>query len=164
MRESIHIHISPIKEFYLRVTEMRDPSKVAAVLCTTSNLDTVKIEGIQYLHVPFADVTSEARPDAFKIEQAVQIRSFLDDVHEATDLYFCCDSGESRSAALAAAWMHYSNQDEMRIWKNTKFHPNELVYYLQSVACGLPITREDALELAEFNRALFHKAISHQYT
>lgn len=77
-------------------------------------------------------------------------------------IYFCCDSGESRSTALAAAWMHYSEQDEMRIWKNIKYHPNELVYYLQSVACGLPITRDDAHELAEYNRLLFHNAISKQ--
>lgn len=164
MKDTIHIHICSIKEFYLRVTEIREHSKAAVVLCTTSNIDILKIAGMQYLHVPFADVTNEARPDAFRIEQAIQIRSFVDNLHDITDLYFCCDSGESRSAALAAAWMHYSNQDEMRVWKNIMYHPNELVYYLQSVACGLPISREDALELAEFNRMLFHKTISRQYT
>lgn len=158
------IHICPIKKFYLRVAEMTDHSGVVAVLCTIGSIDSSKISDIQYLHVSFADVTDEARPDAFQIEQARQIRAFLDNRKEATELYFCCDSGESRSTALAAAWMHYSEQDEMRIWKNIKFHPNELVYYLQSVACGLQITREDAHELVEYNRLLFHNAISKQRT
>lgn len=158
------IYICPIKKFYLRVAEMTDHSGVVAVLCTTGSIDSSKISDIQYLHVSFADVTDEARPDAFRIEQARQIRAFLDNRKEATELYFCCDSGESRSTALAAAWMHYSEQDEMRIWKNIKFHPNELVYYLQSVAFGLLITKEDAHELVEYNRLLFHNAISKQRT
>lgn len=162
MEKLIHIHICPIKKFYLQVAEMDNHTGVVAVLCTTGSIDSSKLADIQYLHVSFADVTDEARPDAFRIEQARQIRAFLDNRKEATELYFCYDSGESRSTALAAAWMHHSEQDEMRIWKKIKFHPNELVYYLQSVACGLPITREDAHELVEYNRLLFHNAISKQ--
>lgn len=164
MEKLIHIHVCPIKKFYLQVAEMDDHSSVVAVLCTTGSIDSSKLADIQYLHVSFADVTDVSRPDAFQIEQARQIRVFLDNRREATELYFCCDSGESRSTALAAAWMHYSEQDEMGIWKNIKYHPNELVYYLQSVACGLLITREDARELAEFNRILFRDAILRQYT
>jgi len=164
MKNSVNIHICPIKELYLRKTQIMDCSTVSAVLCTTDLIDTLKMTGIEFLHVSFADVTDEARHDAFQMEQAMQIRTFLDNLHGIKELYFCCDSGESRSAALAAAWMHYSDQDEMRVWKNIKYHPNELVYYLQSVACGLPVTRRDAMELAEYNRKLFHKAISRQYT
>lgn len=156
------IHICSIKKFYLRAAEMADHSSVVAVLCTTGSIDSSKLSDIQYLHVSFADVTDEARPDAFQIEQARQIRAFLDNQKETMELYFCCDSGESRSTALAAAWMHYSEQDEMKIWKNIKYHPNELVYYIQSVACGLPITKEDAHELVDYNRLLFHNAISKQ--
>ncbi len=162
MEKLIHIHICPIKKFYLQVAEMDDHSSVAAVLCTTGNIDALKLSDIKYLHISFADVTDESRTDAFRMEQAIQIRSFLDNLKNATELYFCCDSGESRSTALAAAWMHYSEQDEMKIWKNIKYHPNELVYYIQSVACGLPITKEDAHELVEYNRLLFHNAISKQ--
>ena len=162
MKKLIHIHICPIKKFYLQVAEMDDHSSVAAVLCTTGSIDSSKLADIQYLHVSFADVTDESRSDAFRIEQARQIRAFLDNRKEATELYFCCDSGESRSTALAAAWMHYSDQDEMKIWKNIRYHPNELVYYLQSIACELPITRKDAHELAEYNGLLFHNFISKQ--
>ena len=164
MRKTTHIHICPIKKFYLRAAEMDERSGVVAVLCTTGNIDASKLADIKYLHVPFADVTDESRPDAFQMEQAIKIRTFLDEQKDATELYFCCDSGESRSTALAAAWIHYSEQDEMGIWKNIKYHPNELVYYFQSIACGLPITREDVHELAEYNRVLFHKAISRQGT
>lgn len=156
------IHVCPIKRLYLLLAEMDDTSGVAAVLCTTGNADPLKLKGIPYLHVSFADVTDASREDAFRLEQARQIRAFVDGLGDTTELYFCCDSGESRSAALAAAWMHYSGQNEMIIWKNVHYHPNELVYYLQSIACELPITREDAHEMAEYNRMLFHKAISKQ--
>lgn len=162
MKKQIHIHICPIKKFYLQVSEKDDHSGVAAVLCTTGNIDALKLSDVKYIHISFADVTDESRTDAFRMEQAIQIRSFLDHLKNVTELYFCCDSGESRSAALAAAWMHYSEQDEMKIWKNIKYHPNELVYYLQSVAFGLPITRDDAQEFAEYNRLLFHNAILKQ--
>ena len=164
MKKPIPIHICPVKKFYLQVAEMKDPSGVAAVLCTTGSMDPLKIADIPYLHVSFADVTDESRPDAFRIEQAKQIRAFLENQKEAAELFSCCDSGKSRSAALASALMHYSEQDEMRIWRNIRYHPNSLVYYLQSIACDLPITREDANELAEYNRLLFHNAISRQGT
>lgn len=162
VNKTIHIHICPIKMFYLRVAEMADPSGVAAVLCTTGSINESKLAGISYLHVPFADITDASKSDAFQLEQARQIRGFLDRQTQATEFYFCCDSGESRSTALAAAWMHYSEQDEMKIWKNVRYHPNELVYYLQSIACDLPITRTDAQELAEYNRMLFQRAITNQ--
>lgn len=148
--------------FYLQVAEMEDRSGVVAVLCTMGGINSSKLEGVSYLHVSFADVTDESRSDAFRPEQARQIREFLDAQTKATELYFCCDSGESCSTALAAAWMHYCEQDEMKIWKNIRYHPNELVYYLASIACGLPITRNDAKELATYNRLLFHKAIARQ--
>lgn len=156
------IHICPIKGLYLKAAEMDDRSGVVAVLCTTGSINASKLAGIQYLHVSFADVTDSTRPDAFRLEHARQIRAFLDNHRDAADIYFCCDSGESRSTALAAAWMHYTNQDEMKIWKNIRYHPNELVYYLQSMACDLDITKDDARELAEYNRMLFHKAIAKQ--
>lgn len=162
MNDTIHIHICPIKEFYLWVEQMEDYQRVAAVLCTTNDIEYYKLTGLQYLHVSFADITDEARLDAFRPEQATRIRDFVDNLLDGTDLYLCCDSGESRSAALASALMHYLGQDEMVVWKNIKYHPNQLTYYIQSIACGLSITREDAQELAEYNRALFHKAISRQ--
>lgn len=164
MKKTTNIHICPIKKFYLQLEDMDYRSSIVAVLCTTDSIDASRLTDIKYLHVSFADVTDESRPDAFRMEQAMKIRAFLDELKDATALYFCCDSGESRSTALAAAWMHYSEQDEMRIWKNIKYHPNELVYYLQSIACGLSITREDAHELAEYNRKLFSSAILCQYT
>ena len=88
MEKLIHIHICPIKKLYLRVAEMNDHSSVVAVLCTTGNIDSSKLAHIQYLHVSFADVTDESRSDAFRMEQAIQIRAFLDNLKEASELYF----------------------------------------------------------------------------
>lgn len=62
----------------------------------------------------------------------------LDD--NIADLFFCCDSGESRSPALATAYMRYFGMDEMSIWRNPRYHPNSLVYKFQCKALGKPIS------------------------
>ncbi len=162
MNSSPNVHICPIKQLYLQLPSMKLIHTTAAVLCTMNDIDSSRLEGLQYLHLSFADVLHG--PDVFRTEQAQSIRAFVDNLTDITDLYFCCDSGESRSAALACAFMHYFNQDEMSVWRNIKYHPNEWVYYAQSIACDLLITREDAQQMAEYNRMLFHRAISKQFT
>ena len=49
---------------------------------------------------------------------------------DKADIYICCDSGESRSTAIAAALMRLYNQSDKIIWNNPHFHPNLLVYEL----------------------------------
>ena len=71
----------------------------------------------------------------------------------------CCDSGESRSAAVAAAILRYWGDDEMTIWRNVHYHPNRLVYYLQCKMLNCSITKIRVLFLSEYNKYLFRKQI-----
>ncbi len=157
--QNMGVFVCPIKQLYLMNAQGEIPANSVAILCTTDEIDSNKLSGIPYLHIPFADVPNTSSPDAFTAANAQWIRNFIDTHNQATAMFFCCDSGESRSAALAAATMHYLGQNEMLIWKNTRYHPNPLVYYLQSKAYGLDITQEDALELASYNRQLFEHQI-----
>lgn len=43
-------------------------------------------------------------------------------------LYICCDSGVSRSSAIAAAILRKFKENENLIWKNYNYQPNILVY------------------------------------
>ncbi len=63
------------------------------------------------------------------MELAEKVKEFVENLDDnITDLLFCCNSGEYRSAALAAAYMRYFGMDEMSVWKNPHYHPNSLVY------------------------------------
>lgn len=153
------IHACPIKQLYLMNQQRNLPSGSVAVLCTMNKLTIEKLLGITYLHIPFSDLTNELSPHTFTIAEAHRVHKFVESNVGVSNIYFCCDSGESRSTALAAATMHYLGQDEMVIWKNTHYHPNPLVYYLQCQAYELQITRDDALELAAYNKHLFERQL-----
>ena len=43
-------------------------------------------------------------------------------------MYVCCDSGVSRSSAIAAAILRKYNEDENIVWKDYNFKPNLFVY------------------------------------
>lgn len=153
------LHICPIKQLYQMMEQGKIPDNSAAVLCTTADISSEKMGAIPFLHMEFSDILNQRAPDAFCMDHARAIRLFVDSCTGISDLYFCCDSGESRSAALVAATMHYLGQDEMAVWKNTHYRPNPLVYYLQSRAYDLSVTEEDAQELYHYNQHLFAKQI-----
>ncbi len=159
--QNMGVFACPIRRLYLMNAQGEIPVYSVAVLCTTGEINRAKLNGITYLHVPFEDVSNPSSANVFSLANAQQICRFIDAHSHAAKIFFCCDSGESRSAALAAATMHYLGQNEMLIWKNTQYHPNPLVYYIQSKAYGLEITQEDALELVTYNRQLFEQQIHH---
>ena len=71
-------------------------------------------------------------------------------------LYCCCDSGISRSSAIAAAAARYYELDDMLIWGNPHYSPNALVYSMMCDALGRTI--ED-YEL-DFRISVNRKALS----
>ena len=100
MRIQTKIHVCPIKQLYAMAKQLE--GNVAAILCTTNPVSKIKLEGIQFCHISFSDITDIKRFDAFKKEKADKIRKFIDEAEGVSELYICCDSGESRSAAIAA--------------------------------------------------------------
>lgn len=128
--------------------------------CTMNDVDPNVLSNVAFLHVKFADVISRTHPDRFTVEQAKQILSFVDQLDPGiTDLYFCCDSGESRSTALAAALMRCFGQKQTIIWKNPKYHPNIYVYSVLCKACGLFTPCFYIRHLEKVNKRAFRKQI-----
>ena len=133
------------------------PEGCAAVICCQTLPELSRHPGLQVLHIPFGDVTDPARPDAFREAYGRRIREFADRV-PARRLYCCCDSGESRSAAVAAALSRYLGRDETAFWLEPKLHPNPLVYRLLCRACGLKASRLRTAWLQHRNRQAFRNA------
>lgn len=162
MKNATIIRVCSIKRLYSLVESFNNRAEIAAVLCSTTPVSKAKLDGIQHIYVSFADITDAKRFDAFQIEKAQRIKKFVDNLKGIRVLYVCCDSGESRSTAVAAAILRYWKRDEMKLWKNAHFHPNPLVYHLQSKAFGCPSTKLRALLLSQYNKRLFHKKIQSQ--
>ena len=153
------IRVLPIKKLCALNVQRQIPAGSAAVLCTLNQIPTEQLAGINYIHVPFIDVLDKKRPDAFTEEKARVIRQFVDELPEEIMLFFCCDSGQSRSTALAAAFKRYLGQDERVIWDDVRYHPNRLVYGLQCKACGRKSSWLRTRLLSLHNRLLFKKQI-----
>lgn len=136
-----YLKICPIKKLYDMSSERAKDA--AAILCSSYPVRYEKLPRIYSLLIlEFDDFTDENRPTAFSMEQAKQIRSFTERLYERiTTLYICCDSGESRSAALEAAILRCFGENEMKIWNDPKYHPNPLVYRIQCAAFGRPVSR-----------------------
>lgn len=100
-------------------------------MCVTFSLDTI-------------DKDNEG---SFQRQHAEIIKSFLFSLpQETTDLFICCDGGDSRSPAVAAAIMRFIGRDEQKVWMNPYYTPNILVYFVLCRGFGIPITWEDAMK------------------
>lgn len=140
------LHICPIKMLYLILEQQENPLYIAAILCSDTEIRANKLRNIPYIYERFSDVT-DRRQGTFETAQAEHIASFVNLLPEQiTDLYVCCDAGESRSAAIAAAIMRYWDMDDTVIWKNPQYHPNTLVYKVQMQAFGLCVTESQCAQ------------------
>ena len=156
------IRILPIKRLCALNVQGQIPTGSAAVLCTLNQIRTEQLEGITYVHVPFVDVLNKKHPDAFTAEKASHIKSFVDGLPQDLTLFFCCDSGQSRSTALAAAFKRYLGQDERVVWDDVRYCPNRLVYAVQCRVCGRRSSWLRNRLLSLHNRILLKKHLRKQ--
>lgn len=156
------IIICPIKRLY-QYADDGDMSDVA-VLAVSSydiNEDRLKVFG-RTLCLNFADVTDGAESSAINKDIASEIAAYVKDLPKQLDsLFVCCDSGESRSAAMSAAIMRYNGMDEMKIWRNPHYHPNTLVYSLLCDALGVPVSKVELQAKCWTNEKALSDAIKH---
>ncbi len=137
-----NIKISSIKEFSLMVKENDKLGKTAAILISSYD-DTLKKEfcNVDTIKVNFED-TIILGEHSFNLRLSKKIHNFVDNVlNDYEYLYICCDSGQSRSAAIAAATYKYLGLSDKSIWKNYKYHPNKLVYKFMCMEYGIKISR-----------------------
>lgn len=158
---SYEIMICPIKLLYKYAAD-GDMSNVSVLAVSSYDIDEEKLVAFRSkLLLNFADVTSDTDFYAFTKTTAESIAEYVKELPGNLDtLFICCDSGESRSTAMAAAISRYSGFDEMKIWKNPHYHPNPLVYKLLCDAFGIPVSDKEVAEKVAINNKALSDAIN----
>lgn len=145
----------PVKSF---LRSSIDPHCSAAVISASSDAHELKIS-CPYILAEYMDLDYES-PRSFSVEQADGFADFLKALKEnTTDLYVCCDAGESRSPAIAAAIHRWMAQSDAYIWESPKYHPNALCFCRMLEALKMDITDEEIDILIQTNQSAFKKAI-----
>lgn len=154
------ISVCSIKRLQSAGERLRQRRDIAAVLCSSFE---VKEENFRWLRekivLRFEDTANAGSERAFSPEMALSIKSFVDEHKDASGMYICCDSGESRSSAIAAATYRYLNRDEMIIWKDPQYHPNTLVYSRMCKAYGLQVSELMTDRLTRISQKAFKDAV-----
>lgn len=149
-----NILICPIKAI---LSELDDLS-TGFILCTSDDSLVVEPrENVLLLH--FADITDARRADAFTAEQAAKVCSFWENSALYSALFVCCDSGESRSPAIAAALMRSTGQPDFEIWQNPEYHPNPYVYMVLCRELRLEVKPSEVDERKTANHRAFAQRI-----
>lgn len=118
----IHILISPIRSV---IREIPD-SDAWYILCFSARRELEPSPHVRAFY--FLDTTEESNPHRFKPIHAELIYEFFRSIPDGADLFVCCDAGESRSAAIAAALKVAQGESDVEIWNSPEYHPNPLVY------------------------------------
>lgn len=153
------IKICPIKRLLQIREQLESNNNIAAILCSSYKIPTEKFDWIPHIALEFDDIATPSPGRSFDEDKSKRIREFVDGLPKHGTLYICCDSGESRSAAIAAATYCYRNKDEMIIWRDPCYHPNLLVYKLQCEAYGVSVSRFQLWRRARISRRAFRNAV-----
>lgn len=149
-----NILICPIKA----ILDELDDLSTGFILCTSDDSLVIEPrENVLFLH--FADITDARRADAFTAEQAAKVCSFWKNRALYSTLFVCCDSGESRSPAIAAALMRLMGRSDFVIWQNPEYHPNPYVYMVLCHAFGLEVKPSEVDERKTANHRAFAQRI-----
>lgn len=138
------ITICPVKKLYTIAADA-DLEDVAAIMVSSYEIDTSKLGSLgRYIIFSFADTEESDLDSAISDGIANQICSFVKELPNDLDtLFVCCDSGESRSTAMAAAIARYKRLDEWPIWDDPRYHPNGLVYRKVCEGFGINVNDDD---------------------
>ena len=114
-----------------------------------------------YAFRQYEDLDYECQGRSFSKADAAAFADFVKHL-EADVLYCCCDAGESRSPAVAAAVMRFLGLDDMQVWENPHYHPNMLVFETLANALGADASDEEKDFRFYTNRKAFRDAIRKQ--
>jgi hypothetical protein len=155
------IQICPIKRLYQIIDELDSDSR--AIISSSSDIDSGKLKSISYVCRQYEDIDYECAGRSFSYEDAAAFADFLKKLDTtAGTLYCCCDAGESRSPAVAAAVMLYLGMDDMFIWRNPRYHPNMWVFAMLTEVLGCGVTDEEKDLRFYTNQKAFRDAINRQ--
>lgn len=159
VRLSMKIKICPVKQLY-RILAEGSFERSGAVISSAAEIDPTKLRGIPYVFRQYEDLDCECPGRSFSQTDAAAFASFLKHLGTGMDtLYCCCDAGESRSPAVAAAMMRYLGMDDMPLWQDPHYHPNMLVFEMLTNALECPVSHEEKDFRFYTNRKAFQDAI-----
>ena len=147
----MRIHQVKIRAVQKMIAELRngmyvDENSSAAVFCTDNVIRAPEVSKIPNCRLQFTDTENPEKQDAITREQAKIISDFILALPDRiSTLYCCCDWGQSRSAGLAAACMHFLGQDYISAFENSSYSPNLLVYSYMCEAFGLGLPGNDEI-------------------
>ena len=102
----IEIHIIPIKKLYSLLKETSIDNSVA-VIASSEEIDSQKIP-IPHIVEYFDDIDREIYGRSMTLEQASRYAQFVTGLdNSVSHIYCCCQSAQSRSAAIASALYKY---------------------------------------------------------
>ena len=154
------IQICPIKKLYQIIAE-EDVGNCGAIISSSSEINAVKLRGIPYIFRQYEDLDYESPGRSFSQTDAAAVADFIKNLG-ADVLYCCCNAGESRSPAVAAAVMRYFGLDDLQVWKNPHYHPNMLVFEMLADALDVEVSDEEKDYRFYINQKVFRDAIRKQ--
>jgi len=154
---SIEIH--PLKWLYYNLDS--DQRSAGAIIASSYDVREDKLSELKSkLILSFNDIIDCNNSFSFNPKLASEIYSYVRNLPSDTEvMYVCCDSGESRSSAIAAALMRFRSKDDMVIWSDPHYHPNTLVYKLLCNELGVSVTDKEIREKVLLNEAALKTAI-----
>lgn len=153
------IRISSIKQAKEDLKE-KDTSNIKAIIISSFDKDIEAIFDSNKLVLQFEDITT-LNNQSFNKNLAKEISEFVTKIDfEKYKLYVCCDSGVSRSSAVAAAILRKYKKDEKIIWKDYNYNPNLLVYKILCEEFGLRNSKVRIKYLEYINNNALKKIIN----
>ena len=155
----MNIQICPIKRLY-QIVDSNSSNKCAAIISSAAGIDGAKLRGICYVFRQYDDLDYECPGRSFSQADAAAFADFVRELEQGIHtLYCCCDAGESRSPAVAAAVMRYLGMDDMPVWRDPHYHPNMLVFSMLAEALDVTASDEEKDFRLAINRQAFRNAI-----
>lgn len=159
--EKNNIVIMPIKKMYMTLQE-NCPKNAIVIACSSYPVDESKLT-IPHIVEMFDDLDREVPGRSISNMAVNRIGLFLQEHEQKTEqILVACDSGESRSSAIAAAICRHFGLDDTHIWNNPHYHPNPLVFLKVCHRLNVPMSDETVDYLVEMNYRAFHKAVKRE--
>ena len=155
MNEPGQILISPIRAVINDMEDTADYIFCSSEKAVLEDPLVSSFDNILLLH--FFDTEEDTHPMAFQDSHAERILSFLSRPDANETLFVCCDSGESRSSAIAASVLLAIGRSDQFIWDSADYHPNLLVFRRMCSRMGIGLTEEEIMRRKERNNTAFRK-------
>lgn len=150
------------KRFILRICSKKallyEPldqiQRATLILCSDYPLPTMP-QFKSFLYAPFLDVEEAFLSSAIKLEDCRRILRFLNEIPNGSTVYLACDSGASRSPALAASILTLCGLKDDIVFANPHYDPNMLVFRTMLNAGGKLLPEKDIIGRALKSRKAY---------